>query len=37
MTVTDDTVFTGFGVEGLTTAAMRNDFVARAMEHLLGS
>ena len=36
VSVTDDTVFTGFGVEGLTTAAMRNDFVSRAMEHLLG-
>lgn len=34
-TVTEDTVFTGFGVEGLTTAAMREDFVAAAMEHLL--
>lgn len=34
-TVTDDTVFTGFGVEGLTTAEMRNEFVARAMAHLL--
>ena len=34
-TVTDDTVFTGFGVEGLTTAAMRNEFVAGAMAHLL--
>ncbi len=35
-TVTDDTVFTGFGVEGLTTAAAREEFVARAMAHLLG-
>lgn len=34
-TVTDDTVFTGFGIEGLTTAAMRRDFVAAAMSHLL--
>lgn len=34
-TVTEDTVFTGFGVEGLSTTAMRNDFVARAMAHLL--
>lgn len=34
-TVTEDTVFTGFGIEGLTTAAMRRDFVAAAMEHLL--
>ena len=33
--VTDDTVYTGFGVEGLTTAAMRRDFVASAMAHLL--
>jgi len=35
-TVTEDTVFTGFGAEGLTTQAMRNEFVAKAMEHLLG-
>jgi hypothetical protein len=34
--VTDDTVFTGFGAEGLTSDAMRDSFVARAMEHLLG-
>lgn len=34
--VTRDTVFTGFGLEGLDPAA-RNDFVARAMRHLLGS
>ena len=34
-TATEDTVFTGFGAEGLTTAEMRGDFVARAMEHLL--
>jgi hypothetical protein len=32
--VTGDTVFTGFGLEGLDPAA-RNDFVARAMRHLL--
>ena len=36
VSITEDTVFTGFGVEGLTTQAMRDDFVARAMEHLLG-
>ena len=35
-TTTEDTVFTGFGAEGLTTAEMRRDFVARAMAHLLG-
>ena len=35
VTTTDDTVFTGFGAEGLTTAEMRNDFIARAMAHLL--
>ena len=35
-TVTDDTVFTGFGAEGLETAAKREDFVRRAMRHLLG-
>ncbi len=34
--VTADTVYTGFGLEGLTPAA-RADFVARAMRHLLGS
>ncbi len=34
-TVTEDTVFSGFGAEGLTTAQMRRDFVARAMAHLL--
>jgi hypothetical protein len=34
-TTTEDTVFTGFGAEGLTTAEMRRDFVARAMAHLL--
>ena len=33
---TDDTVYTGFGAEGFTTAAMREDFIARAMDHLLG-
>ncbi|HET9422668.1 MAG TPA: M14 family zinc carboxypeptidase [Nocardioides sp.] len=35
VTTTDDTVFTGFGAEGLTSAEMRNDFIARAMAHLL--
>jgi hypothetical protein len=35
-TVTEDTVFTGFGVEGLTTAAAREEFVSRALGHLLG-
>ncbi len=34
-TVTDDTVFTGFGAEGLTSAAMRNGFIEKAMAHLL--
>lgn len=34
-TVTNDTVFTGFGAEGLTTAAQRNEFVKKAMSHLL--
>ena len=34
-TTTEDTVFTGFGAEGLTTGEMRRDFVARAMAHLL--
>jgi Zinc carboxypeptidase/Immune inhibitor A peptidase M6 len=34
--VTDDTVYAGFGLEGLPPAE-RNDFVARAMDYLLGS
>ncbi len=34
--ITRDTVYTGFGLEGLDPAT-RNDFVARAMRHLLGS
>ena len=33
---TDDTVYVGFGVEGLRTQAMRNDLVERALTHLLG-
>jgi hypothetical protein len=33
--VTDDSVFVGFGVEGLTTDAARTSFIKRAMEHLL--
>jgi hypothetical protein len=33
--VTRDTVYTGFGLEGLSPAA-RDDFVKRAMRHLLG-
>jgi len=33
--VTRDTVYAGFGLEGLSPAA-RNDFVKRAMKHLLG-
>ena len=33
--VTRDTVYTGFGLEGLAPAA-RDDFVERAMNHLLG-
>ncbi len=35
-TTTDDTVFTGFGAEGLTTADQREEFVAKALDHLLG-
>ena len=35
-TTTDDTVFTGFGAEGFTTADQREEFVARALDHLLG-
>ncbi len=35
VTTTEDTVFTGFGAEGLTSAEMRTDFVGRAMAHLL--
>jgi bacillopeptidase F (M6 metalloprotease family) len=34
--VTEDTVYVGFGLEGLPPAE-RNDFVARALTHLLGS
>ncbi|GAA3526564.1 zinc carboxypeptidase [Aeromicrobium flavum] len=33
-TVTNDTVFTGFGAEGLETSAQRTAFVERAMRHL---
>jgi hypothetical protein len=33
--VTDDTVYLGFGIEGLTTDAARTGFVKRSMEHLL--
>lgn len=33
--VTNDTVYTGFGVEGLTTDAARTSFIKRAMKHLL--
>ena len=33
---TKDTVFVGFGAEGLTTQAMRTDLVRRSMDHLLG-
>lgn len=33
---TNDTVFVGFGAEGLTTQAMRNDLIRRSMLHLLG-
>ena len=32
---TDDTVFTGFGVEGLASPATRVDFLSRALGHLL--
>ena len=35
VTVTTDTVYTGFGLEGLSEAE-RNDFVNRSMQHLLG-
>ncbi|MGH3648556.1 MAG: zinc carboxypeptidase, partial [Micromonosporaceae bacterium] len=34
--VTEDTVYVGFGIEGLTTAEQRNSFVKRSMQHLLG-
>ncbi|MET9314829.1 M14 family zinc carboxypeptidase [Kribbella sp. NPDC003505] len=34
---TPDTVYLGFGAEGLTTAAMRNDLVQRSMTHLLNT
>ena len=35
VTITTDTVYTGFGLEGL-SAEERNEFVTRSMEHLLG-
>lgn len=34
--VTKDTVYLGFGTEGLTTQQARTDFVKRALRHLLG-
>ncbi|TWD81929.1 immune inhibitor A peptidase M6 [Kribbella amoyensis] len=34
---TRDTVFVGFGAEGLTTQAMRTDLIRRSMNHLLGA
>lgn len=34
--VTDDTVYVGFGAEGLSTPATRADFVKRSLAHLLG-
>lgn len=33
---TRDTVYVGFGAEGLTTQAMRNALIRRSMKHLLG-
>jgi len=33
---TDDTVYVGFGVEGLRTQEMRTDLVRRSLAHLLG-
>ena len=33
---TSDTVYTGFGAEGLTTQEMRTDLVRRSLAHLLG-
>jgi hypothetical protein len=33
---TDDSVWLGFGIEGLSTAEERADFVKRSMKHLLG-
>jgi hypothetical protein len=33
---TRDTIYVGFGAEGLTTQAMRTDLIQRAMNHLLG-
>ncbi|MGH3736787.1 MAG: M14 family zinc carboxypeptidase [Micromonosporaceae bacterium] len=34
--VTDDTVYVGFGIEGLSTAEQRNSFMKRSLKHLLG-
>jgi hypothetical protein len=31
---TDDTVYTGFGFEGIRTAAKRNEFMGGVLEHL---
>lgn len=33
---TEDSVWVGFGIEGLTSAEQRADFVRRSMEHLFG-
>jgi len=33
--VTNDTVYLGFGIEGLTTDAARTSFIKRSMKHLL--
>ena len=33
---TEDTVFLGFGAEGLATRAQRDDVISRSLQHLLG-
>ena len=37
MVSTDDSLFFGFGFEGITEAADRNEVIGRAVDYLLGS
>ena len=37
MVSTDDSLFFGFGFEGVSTAAQRNDLLGRSMNYLFGS
>ena len=36
MIATPDTVYMGFGLEGITGAATRNEIMDRVIDHLLG-